>query len=99
MLGYFGARFDRLLGGNFHVNLATPLAQLAITAAMARPNRCNLGGLVTVTTGSGRPTHGPWPTPVAMLQIAFIHSVSAIGTWMVQKKFEIATLADFVCCS
>jgi len=27
MLGYFWAGFDRLLGGNFHANLATSLAQ------------------------------------------------------------------------
>jgi len=27
-LGYFGATFDRLLGGNFHAYLASPLAAL-----------------------------------------------------------------------
>ena len=32
------------------------------------------------------------------MQIDFIHSASAIGTWTVQKEFEIATLADFLCC-
>jgi len=37
-------------------------------------------------------------TPVATLQIDFIHSASAISTWTVEKKFEIATLADFFCC-
>jgi len=38
--------------------------------------------------------------PVATLLIDFIHSASAIGrpTWTVHKEFEIATLADFLCC-
>jgi len=39
------------------------------------------------------------PTPVAMLQIDFIYSASAIGTWTVHKEFEIATLAHIFCCS
>jgi len=29
------------------------------------------------------------------MQIDFIHSASAIGTWMVQKEYEIATFADW----
>jgi len=33
-----------------------------------------------------------------MLQIDFILSVSAISTWTVEREFEIATLADFLCC-
>ena len=44
-----------------------------------------------VTPGSGR------PAPFATLQIDFIHSASAIGTWTVKKEFEISltTLTDF----
>jgi len=48
-----------------------------------------------VTLGGSR----PMPTLVAMLKTDFIHSVSAIGMWMVQKEFEIAILAEFLCCS
>jgi len=67
-IGYFWISFDRLLGGNFHANLATPLTQLAIAAG------CNPGGPVTVTMGSRMPIHGPWPIPGchATLQIDFI---------------------------
>jgi len=30
------------------------------------------------------------------MQIDLIHSASPIGTWTVQKEFEMATLADFL---
>jgi len=56
------------------------------------PSRCSPSG--PVIPGSGRPI----PTPVAMLQIDFIHSVSAIGMWMIRKELEIGTLVDFLCC-
>jgi len=56
------------------------MSQLAVAAAVARPGRCNPGGPVTVTPGRR--------TPVDTLQIDFIHSASAIGTWAVQEEFE-----------
>ena len=65
--------FDELLGGNFYAKLASTGP---VDAALARPSCCNLGGLVT--TGSS--------TPVAMLQIDFIHSASSVNTWTGRYK-------------
>jgi len=88
-LGYFWASFYRLLGRNLYTDLANPLAHL-----LHCPGLCNPGGPAMVTLGSGRHT----PILVAMLQTDFIHCASAISTWTVQNEFEIATLADFLCC-
>jgi len=76
-LGYFGATFNRLLGGDFRAHLATPLAQLlqrwpgpVAVAGTLQPGWTDYGN-----PGSGRPT----PIPVNMLYIDFIHSAPAIG--------------------
>ena len=63
-----------------------------VATAVGRPGcgRCNLGGPVTVILDSSR------PTPDATMQIDFVHSASAVGTWTVEKEFEIATLASLV---
>jgi len=73
-LGYLLASFDRLLGMNFHADLATPLDK----SLQWWPGQVTVTW-VTVTPGSSRPTHGPWPTPVATLQINLIYLASAIG--------------------
>jgi len=87
----FWANFDTLLGRNFHADLATPLMG-RLLQQWPDPVGCNPGGPVMVTSGSGR------PTPVDKLQIDVVHSASAIGTWTVEKEFEISTVADFLCC-
>ena len=66
-----------------------------VTTEVARLGRCNPSVPVTeltVNLGRGR------PSPVATLQIDFIYSASAIGTWTVEKEFEIVTLEDFLRC-
>ena len=58
---------------------------------------CNPVGPVVVNPGSVVAVNRR-PTPIATMQIDFIHSASAIGTLTVQKEFEIATLEDILCC-
>jgi len=68
--GYFWASFVRLLGVNFHSDLAiSHLSDQAGRAATRWTGYCN--------TGSGIDR---WPTQIATLHIDFIDSASAIGT-------------------
>ena len=64
------------------------------------PSRCSRGGPArSLQPGQiGYHNPGSGATPVVTLQIDFIHSAPAIGTWTVQKEFEIAILSDFLCC-
>jgi len=82
-LAYFWASFDRLLDGNFYSNLATPLAQLAVTAAVDWPGCCNLGGLVMETLHSGMPTHarGLPRLPRCTLTSFILHLLSIRGQY------------------
>jgi len=87
-LGYFWASFDRLSGENFHADLATPLAYLAVAAAVGRTGRYNQGGPVTVTPGIAV------GLCLTTARIAYCGCPATL-----EKEFEVVdTLADFSCC-